>query len=436
MTYGRTVLCQKDPAKGNSVENFRPLMWKLLTRIISKDMYCFMENENLLPEEQKGCRRKSRGTKDQLLIDKTILEDCRKRRTNLAMVWIDYRKAYDFVPHSWIIECLDMFGIADNVRRFLEKSMKKWKLLLTSNGSDLCEVDVNRGISQGDSLSPLIFVICIIPLSLLLRKVKTSYEWGRKEFKLNHLLFMDDLKLFGKSDDQVDSLVQAVFTFSEDICMEFGLKKCGVVVLKKGKLVKFDVIHLPNQEKMKEVDENGYTYIGIRELDEIKEHKMKNKVTVEYKMRLRLILKSKQNGKNKIQAINIWAVALLIYGAGIINWKVGDLKIMYRTTRKSLTMYGALHPKCDIDRLYLKRKKGGRGLISIETCVRLGENNLGLYVRQSNEMLLKGIKKSVLSKLKILWKKKTSRKIAKMSFKKNGTKREYIDSLFVKCLKK
>ena len=436
MTYGRTVLCQKDPAKGNSVENFRPLMWKLLTRIISKDMYCFMENENLLPEEQKGCRRKSRGTKDQLLIDKTILEDCRKRRTNLAMVWIDYRKAYDFVPHSWIIECLDMFGIADNVRRFLEKSMKKWKLLLTSNGSDLCEVDVNRGISQGDSLSPLIFVICIIPLSLLLRKVKTSYEWGRKEFKLNHLLFMDDLKLFGKSDDQVDSLVQAVFTFSEDICMEFGLKKCGVVVLKKGKLVKFDVIHLPNQEKMKEVDENGYTYIGIRELDEIKEHKMKNKVTVEYKMRLRLILKSKQNGKNKIQAINIWAVALLIYGAGIINWKVGDLKIMYRTTRKSLTMYGALHPKCDIDRLYLKRKKGGRGLISIETCVRLGENDLGLYVRQSNEMLLKGIKKSVLSKLKILWKKKTSRKIAKMSFKKNGTKREYIDSLFVKCLKK
>ena len=66
------------------------IMWKLLTGIISEDMYCFMENENLLPEEQKGCRRKSRGTKDQLLIDKTILKDCRKRRTNLAMAWINY----------------------------------------------------------------------------------------------------------------------------------------------------------------------------------------------------------------------------------------------------------------------------------------------------------------------------------------------------------
>ena len=80
------------------MEHFRPitclpLMWKLLTAMVPEDIYCFMENENLFPEEQKGCRRKSRGTKDQLLIDKAVLKDCRKRRTNRAMAWIDYRKA-------------------------------------------------------------------------------------------------------------------------------------------------------------------------------------------------------------------------------------------------------------------------------------------------------------------------------------------------------
>ena len=78
---------------------------------------------------------------------------------------------------------------------------------------------------------------------------------------------MDDLRLFRKSDGHIDSLVQTVLIFSEGIGMEFGLKKCGVVILKKGKLVKFDGIHLPNQEIMKEVDENGYTYLGILELD-------------------------------------------------------------------------------------------------------------------------------------------------------------------------
>ena len=234
---------------------------------------------------------------------------------------------------------------------------------------------------------------------------------------------MDDLKLFRKSDDQIDSLVQRVFTFREDIGMELGLKKCGVVILKKGKLVKFDGIHLPNQEIMKEVDENGYTYLGILELDEIKEHEMKNKVTAEYKrLRLRLILKSKLNGKNEIQTINTWAVALLRYGAVIINWKANKLTKIDRMTRKTLAMYGALHPKSDIDGLCLKRKHGGRGLISTEMCVRLEENNLDLHVRGSNEMLLKGEKKLVLSKLKILWKKKTSTKIAKMSLKTNGTK--------------
>ena len=221
---------------------------------------------------------------------------------------------------------------------------------------------------------------------------------------------MDHLKLFGKSDDQIDSLAQTVFTFSEDIGMEFGLKICEVVILKKGKLIKFDGIHLPNQEIMKEVDENGYTYLGILELNEIKEHEMKTKVIAEYKRRLRLILKSKLNGKNKIQAINTWAVVLLRYGVGIINWKVDELKRMERTMRKTL-MYGALHPKSDIDRLHLKRKHGGRGLITIEMCVRLKENNLGLSLQGSNEMLLKGITVGIV---------KTENLIEKEDFKKNS----------------
>ena len=95
---------------------------------------------------------------------------------------------------------------------------------------------------------------------------------------------------------------------------------------------------------MKEIYENGYTYLGILELDEIKEHKIKIKVTAEYKRSMRLILKSKFNGKNKIQAINTWAVALLRYGVGIINWMVDELKKkkMDRSTRKDLVMYGTL----------------------------------------------------------------------------------------------
>ena len=89
--------------------------------MIAEEIYNYLERKKILPEEQKGCKRGSRGTKDQLSIDKTVLKDYKKRHTNLSMAWIDYRKAYDLVPHSWVNECMKMFGIAIwNFKLFLQ----------------------------------------------------------------------------------------------------------------------------------------------------------------------------------------------------------------------------------------------------------------------------------------------------------------------------
>ena len=66
-------------------------------------------------------------------MDKTVLRDCKKKSINLAMAWIDYRKAYDMIPHSWISESLEVFGVAENTKIFFVNSMNKWKLELTSN---------------------------------------------------------------------------------------------------------------------------------------------------------------------------------------------------------------------------------------------------------------------------------------------------------------
>ena len=77
------------------------------------------------------------------------------------------------------------------------------------------------------------FVLIIVPLSLILKKVNASYEWGKKEYRLNDLLLIDDLKLFSKSEEQVDLLGRTVHTFSTDFGMEFGMKKCGIEYVKE-----------------------------------------------------------------------------------------------------------------------------------------------------------------------------------------------------------
>ena len=76
----RAELIQKDPTKGNALGNYRSiaclkLLQKLLTDIITDKLYEHLENQDLLPEEQKGCRQRSLGTKDQLLIDKTVIKE-------------------------------------------------------------------------------------------------------------------------------------------------------------------------------------------------------------------------------------------------------------------------------------------------------------------------------------------------------------------------
>ena len=136
--------------------------------VITDLIYAHLDSEKLLPEEQKGCRKGSRGTNDLLYIDRVVIKEVKSRNKNLAVAWTDFKKAYDMVPHSWIIECLDLFGVAENIKSLFVNSMKKWKVMLCSGNSELGEI--KRGIFQGDSLFLLVFVLALIPLSLSLKK--------------------------------------------------------------------------------------------------------------------------------------------------------------------------------------------------------------------------------------------------------------------------
>ena len=178
---GRTILVMKDSKNGTEVGNYRPitclnLIWKLLTGIISDKTYDHLEKNRLLPEDQKGSRRKCQGTKDHLVIGRCILQNCRKRKTNLSMTWVDYKKAYDMVPHPWIIATMGMIGLADNIIGLIKQSMDKWKTNLYADGKLLESVPIRRRIFQGDSFSPLLFVVGLLPVTHILRETGMGYQ--------------------------------------------------------------------------------------------------------------------------------------------------------------------------------------------------------------------------------------------------------------------
>jgi len=86
---------------------------------------------------------------------------------------------------------------------------------------------------------------------------------------------------------------------------------------------------------------------------------MKERLKQVHSRRLRMILKSELNARNKITAIGALAVPVLRCSFGIINWRTEGIKKIDRITRRMLAMYKMHHAKADIDRLYVKRKGGG-----------------------------------------------------------------------------
>ena len=160
MCEGTTYLL----AKSNDTKdpkNHRPTTclstaYKLLTSVLTDRTYLRLEQNDLFPLEQKGCRRGSYGCKDQLMINKTILENCKKRKRNLSCAWTDYKKVFTSVPHEWILRSLELFKVSLRVIGFLKHNMKKWKTQLTLTHESGILMSENVNIKRGNFHSRLI----------------------------------------------------------------------------------------------------------------------------------------------------------------------------------------------------------------------------------------------------------------------------------------
>ncbi|XP_045503596.1 uncharacterized protein LOC123700429 [Colias croceus] len=377
ITQGLTYMLPKDLSDSENPSKYRPItclqnIYKIITACLSESIYKHIHEHNIMAEEQKGCRKNSQGCKEQLTIDSVASIQALRQKRSIYTMYIDYKKAFDSVPHSWLIYILKHYKINHTIIHFLENIMRNWNTKLkVHNSQKTTETDVisiKRGIFQGDSLSPLWFCLALNPLSHMLNRQRIGFEikHNTQHTTLSHLMYMDDIKLFAGTSDDIHTLATITQNFSNDICMEFGINKCKIQSINKG-VVEQAPYELPSHEIIDTVDPvEGYKYLGYTQSQEIHHKEIKKLLQQSFKNRLHKILHTQLNARNTIKAINTFAIPILTYSFGIIRWNQTELATLQRIINTTMTKHRKHHPRSCIQRLTLPKCEGGRGLIDIK----------------------------------------------------------------------
>lgn len=386
LVTGRTVLIPKDGCAGRP-DQYRPIAclntsYKLLTAVMSRQLTNHVMAYNLLPDEQLALRQGRRGCTDALLIDAMVGEVARSRNAGLSVAWIDFKKAYDRVPFAVITEVLRSCGVPHTFLGLLRVLMGMWSSVFeVRDGKKTVKVNVDyhRGLLQGDALSPLIFCLCIAPVSVAIRDMKQGYR-PLTGPEVTHLFFMDDLKVYCHGRKALATVLVDARRTAGAVGMELGLTKCAEAH-KTGGRINGEL--LATADFRRATGESPYTYLGVDQVILANSRGILGPLRQEYLRRVRKVWLSNLSGKNKVRAHNTWAVSLFRYYFGNLEWALRDIDALDIKTRKLLRHSKSHHLNAAVERLYLPRDAGGRGLTSLRHCFEREKVSVAKYVADS-----------------------------------------------------
>ena len=269
LPQARTKLLTKNEIT-DVAKNYRPIAWlNLMYKIYTSFLNTFLsdhcyKNQIISPGQAAG-KKGVWGCTEQLLINKAIMTEVRKKRRNLFTIWLDYKKAFDSVPHEWLIYALKLAKVPPQLVSSIEHLITQWCTVVHLGGeNDSITTDIiqfMKGIFQGDSLSVLLFILTANPLSFLFRNLK-GYQYGTKRnSNVTHNFFVDDLKLYANNINTTRKLLDLVTIFSKDTGMTFGEDKCAYQQIVKGKLINNTKERQISDLKIKPISEgDSYKY--------------------------------------------------------------------------------------------------------------------------------------------------------------------------------
>lgn len=381
ISTGRIVLLSKggDPLEAS---NYRPIAclntcYKILTGMITRWIRPFIER--VLPLEQMALKKEVRGCTQAHVIDQVVTTDAKYSDNNkLSIGWLDFQKAFDSIKHKCIRWKLKKIGVPEPIRHLIKVLMGSWKIRYEgrANGKKVrsTPLQVKNGLLQGDTLSPLLFCLSIASISWWLNQKVAKYKtsMGRCNgypLTLNHIYFVDDLKILTTSKRELNKAIEGVITIGSAIGLQINKKKCAIAHIRQKHTQAERTGLLSGIPLLGEQD--TYKYLGIEQKTETSQKEVLKKLRDQISLKADNIWKSKLTYKQMVDNTNACILAKaryifqnLIVGSGRFNELTAYAEKLDVLLRKKMSENDARQLTCCVDRLYVHRSNCGIGLKS------------------------------------------------------------------------
>ena len=168
------------------------------------------------------------------------------------------------------------------------------------------------------------------------------------------------------NEASLGTLMKTCIEILKELGLEVGLNKCAVMKVKRGKVENMEGLKLDNDHVINNIDEGlGYAYLGILQILDPCHNQIKKILLSKVENCANEIWKSNLTEQNKVKAHNMFVISKLNYSFGVIKWTKFELDEIDRKMRKIIAKYACMNLHSNTDRLYLNRKKGGKGLLNI-----------------------------------------------------------------------
>ena len=205
---------------------------------------------------------------------------------------------------------------------------------------------------------------------------------GKRDVKRTHSLLVDDLRLYQENHKTLKDINEMIVHESNDTGACYGVAKCAEVVFERRKMVRGEGLQVLN-EKMKTIDSDEneiYKFLGVKQADGIKHKEVYNRVKEEISRRMNIITRTELNDKNLVKVINTKVIPVAACSMNVCKFTQSELTELDQVIKRDLRKNNMLGRQASGERLYMKRKDGGRGLKSLRDVYEETRLHVGYYM--------------------------------------------------------